>query len=200
MDHSTPGFPVLHHLPEFAQTHIHRVGDAIQPSRPVVPFSSCLQSFPASGAFPVSQFFTSGGQSIGASASASVLLMNIQGLVPLGLTGWISLLSKGLSTVFSSTTVQKHQVFSAQLFYVEIHVQASSYQTLTWLLLQNCPWSQGSPLTFCSCWPLAPDPDVVSASAHRPPTLFLPPSSGFPTCALSTRTLLPVEAEKIIYR
>ena len=197
---STLGFLVLYYLSEFAQTHIHWVGDAIQPSHPLLPPSlPALNVSQHQGLFQL-LVFTSGGQSIGASASASVLLMNIQGLFPLGLTGWISLLSKGLSTVFSSTTVQKHQVFSAQLFYVEIHVQASSYQTLTWLLLQNCPWSQGSPLTFCSCWPLAPDPDVVSASAHRPPTLFLPPSSGFPTCALSTRTLLPVEAEKIIYR
>ena len=80
-----------------------------------IPFSSCLQSFPASGSFPVSQFFTSGGQSIGASASASILPMNIQDWFPLGLTGWIPLLSKGLSRVFSNTTVWKHQFFSAQL-------------------------------------------------------------------------------------
>ena len=84
-------------------------------SSSVVPFSSCLQSFPASGSFPMSQFFTSGGQSIGASASASVLPMNIQDWSPLGWTGLISLQSKGLSRVFSNTTVQKHQFFSAQL-------------------------------------------------------------------------------------
>ena len=84
-------------------------------SSSVVPFSSCLQSFPASGFFPVSQFFASGGQSIGASASASVLPMNIQDWFPLGWTGWISLQSKRLSRVFSNTTVQKHQLFSAQL-------------------------------------------------------------------------------------
>ena len=76
---------------------------------------SCLRSFPASGSFPVSQFFESGGQSIGVSASASVLPMNIQNWFPLWLTGLISLQSKGLSRVFSSTTVQKHQFFSAQL-------------------------------------------------------------------------------------
>ena len=78
-------------------------------------FSSCLQSFPASGSFPVSQLFTSGGQSIGASASASVLPVNIQGWFPFGLTGWISLQSKGLSRVFSSTTILililKHSTF-----------------------------------------------------------------------------------------
>ena len=80
----------------------------------VVPFSSCLQSFPASGSFPVSQFFASGGQSIGVSASASVLPVNIQDWFPLGWTGWISLLSKGPSRV-PWIDVQKHQFFSAQL-------------------------------------------------------------------------------------
>ena len=84
-------------------------------SSSVVPFSSCLQSFPASGSFPMSQFFTSGGQSIGASASASVLPVNIQDWLPLGLTGLISLLSKGLSRAFFNATVQKHQFFSTQL-------------------------------------------------------------------------------------
>ena len=83
-------------------------------SSSVTPFSSCLQSFPASGSFPMSQFFTLGGQTIGASASASVLPMNIQGWSPSEWTGWISLQSKELSRVFSNTTVQKHQFFSAQ--------------------------------------------------------------------------------------
>ena len=81
----------------------------------VIPFSSHLQSFPASGSFPMSQFFTSGGQSMGVSASASVLPVNIQGWFPLGLTGLISLQSKRLSRVFSNTTVQKHPFFGAQL-------------------------------------------------------------------------------------
>ena len=84
-------------------------------SSSVIPFSSHLQSFPASGSFPMSQFFTSGGQSIGASASASVLPMNIQDWFPLWLTSWISLQSKGLSRIFSTTTVQKHQFFDTQL-------------------------------------------------------------------------------------
>ena len=78
------------------------------------PFSFCLQSFPASGSFQMSQFFASGGQSIGVSASASVLPMNTQDWFFLGWTGWISLHSKGFSRIFSSTTVQKHQFFSAQ--------------------------------------------------------------------------------------
>ena len=84
-------------------------------SSSVVPFSSCPQSLPASGSFPVSQLFTSGGQSIGVSASASVLPMNTQDWSPLGWTGRISLYSRGLSRVFSNTTVQKHQFFGAQL-------------------------------------------------------------------------------------
>ena len=108
--------PVHHQLPGFTQTHVHRVGDAIQPSHPLSsPFSSCPQSLPASGSFPMSQLFTWGGQSTGVSASASVPSMNTQDWPPLGWTGWISLQSKRLSRVFSNTTVQKHQ-FSALSF------------------------------------------------------------------------------------
>ena len=107
---STPGFPVPHHLPEFVQVHGHSISDAIQPSHAL--FSPCLQSFSASGSFPMSQLFPSGGQSIAASALASVLPINVQGWFPLGLTGLISLLSKGLSRVFSSTRVRRHQSFS----------------------------------------------------------------------------------------
>ena len=84
-------------------------------SSSVIPFSSCLQSFPASRSFQTSQLFASGGQSIGVSASTSVLPMNIQYQSLLGWTGWISLQSKGLSRVFSNTTVQKHRFFNAQL-------------------------------------------------------------------------------------
>ena len=84
-------------------------------SSSIVPFSSCPQCFPASGSFPISQFFTSGGQSIGVSASTSVLPMNTQDWSPLWWAGWISLQSKGLSRVFSNTTVQKHQFFGTQL-------------------------------------------------------------------------------------
>ena len=84
-------------------------------SASVVRFSSCLQSFPASGSFQMSQVFASSGQSIGVSASTSVLPVNTQDWSPLGWTGWISLQSKGLSRVFSNTTVQKHQFFGTQL-------------------------------------------------------------------------------------
>ena len=115
MNHSTPALPVHHQFPEFTQTHVHQVGDAIQPYHLVVPFSSCPQPLPASGFFPVSQLFTWGDQTIGVSASASLLPMNTQDWSPLGWTGWISLQSKGLSRVFSNTTVQKHQSFCTQL-------------------------------------------------------------------------------------
>ena len=116
MNRSMPGLPVHHQLPELTQTHVHWVGDAIQPiSYYVIPFSSCPQSFPASGSFPMSQLLASGGQSIGVSASKSALPMNTQDWSPLGWTGWISLQSKGLSTVFSNTIVQKHQFFGTQL-------------------------------------------------------------------------------------
>ena len=115
VDYSTPGFPVHHRLLDLAQINVHWVGDAIQPAHPVIAFSSCPQSFPASGSFPMSQFCASGCQTIGASDSASVLPMNIQDWFPSGWTGWISLQSKGLSSIFSNGTVQKHQFFSAQL-------------------------------------------------------------------------------------
>ena len=85
-------------------------------SSSVVPFSSCLRSFPASGSFQMSQHFTSGGQSIKVSASISVLPMNTQDWSPLGWTGWISLQSKELTRVFSNTTVQKHKFFRTQLY------------------------------------------------------------------------------------
>ena len=115
MNRSTPGLPVHHQLPEFTQTHVHRVRDAIQPSHPLSsPSPPTPQSLPASESFPVSPFFTWGGQSIGVSALASVLPKNTQDWSPLGWTGWISLHSKGLSRVFSNTTVQKHQSFGAQ--------------------------------------------------------------------------------------
>ena len=115
---STPGFPVHHQFPEPTQTHVHQVRDAIQPSHAVVPFSSHLQSFPASGSFLMSQFFTSGGQSIGVSASESVLPMHIQDWFRLEWTSWISLQSQWLSRVFSNSTVQKHQFFGTQLSFI----------------------------------------------------------------------------------
>ena len=115
MNCSTPGLPAspapgayLNSCPSSRWCHPTISSSAI-------PFSSCLQSFPASGSFPVSQFFITGDQSIGVSASASVLAMNIQDWSPLGWTDWISLQSKRFSRVFSNITVQKHQFFCAQL-------------------------------------------------------------------------------------
>ena len=115
MDCSMPGLSVYHQLPEFTQTHVRWVDDAIQPSHPLLsPFSTAFKLSQHQGFFQMSQFFASSGQSTGVSASASVLPMNIQDWFPLGWTGWISLQSKGLSRAFSSTTVQKHQFISAQ--------------------------------------------------------------------------------------
>ena len=111
---STPGLPVHHQLLKFTQTHLHWVGDAIQPSLPLSSPSPPAFNLSQHQGLPMSQFFTSGGQSIGVSASASVLPMNIQDWFSLGWTGWISLQSKGLSRVFFNITVQKHQFFSAQ--------------------------------------------------------------------------------------
>ena len=117
MNCSTPGLPVHHQLLEFTQVHLCASSWWCYPANlsSVVPFSSCPQSLPASGSFPMSQFFTWVSQSIGVSASASVLPMNTQDWSPLGWTGWISLQSKGHSRVFSNTTVQKHQFFGVQL-------------------------------------------------------------------------------------
>ena len=115
MNCSTPGLPIRHQLLELTQTHVLRRWCHPIISSSVAPFSSHLQSFPASGSFQMIQLFSSGGQSIGVSTSTSALPMNTQDWSPLGWTDWISLQSKGLSRVFSSTTVQKHQFFGAQL-------------------------------------------------------------------------------------
>ena len=115
MDRSTPGFPVHQQLPELVQTHVHRVGDAIQLSHPLSsPSPPAFNPSQNQGLFKF-QLFASGGQSIGASAIASVLPMNTQDRFPLGWTSWIPLLSKGFSRGFSNTIVQRHQFFSAQL-------------------------------------------------------------------------------------
>jgi len=116
MNHSTPGLPVLHQLLEFTQTHVHRVSGAIQPSHPLSSPSPPAPNPSQHQSFPMSQLFAWDGQSTGVSALASVLPMNTQDWSPLGWTGWVSLQSKGLSRVFSNTTVQKHQFFSTQLY------------------------------------------------------------------------------------
>ena len=125
---NTPGLPVHHQLLEFTQTHVHWVGDAIQPYHPLSSPSPAFNLSQHQDLFQMSQLFTSGGQSIGVSASTSFLPVNIQDWFPLGWTGWISLQSKGLSRVSSNTTVQKHQFFCAQLSLL------SNTYLHTWLL------------------------------------------------------------------
>ena len=114
MDCSLPGFPILHYLLKFVQIHVHWVSDAIQFSNTLSPLVSSI--FPSIRVFS-NQFFTLFGQNIGASSSASVLPMNIHGWFPLGFTGLIALLSKGISRIFFSTTVWRHQFFGDQLLY-----------------------------------------------------------------------------------
>ena len=128
-DCSTPGFTVHHQLLELAQTHVRRVGNAIQPTHPLSSLSPpALNLSQQSGSFPMSRFFALGGQSIGTSASASVLPMSIRGWFPLRLTVLSSLQSKGHSGVFSSTTVWKHQFFGT------LHSLWSNSCIRTWLL------------------------------------------------------------------
>ena len=133
MDCNTPAFSVLNYLPEFVKFMPIEQSCYLTISSSVTLFSFCLSSFPASGSFPMSWLFTSGGQSIGASASASVLSMNIQGWFPLGFIGLISLQSKKLSRV-SYSTIWKHQLFGVQppLWY-NSHIQ-------TWLLEKPQLW------------------------------------------------------------
>ena len=134
MNHSTPGLPVHHQHPESTQTHVHWFGDAIQPSHPLCPLLLLPSIFPSIRVFQMTQFFASGGQRIGVSASASVLPMNTQDWSPLGWTGWISLKSEGLLRVFPNTEFQKHQFFGAQLS------SQSNSRIHTWLLEKPQLW------------------------------------------------------------
>ena len=155
-------FPfVLRYLPEFAHIPDYWVGDAISPSHPLPPPSSfCLQSFPASGSFPMSQLFASHGQSIG--ASASVLPMSIQGWFSIGLTGLISLQSKGLSRVFSSTTVQNASSSALSLFYCPTlasicddwknHNMITCSMNEIWTLLVFSSWDLGLGCEYNTAW------------------------------------------------
>ena len=140
MDCSTPGFPVYHQLLR-VDSNSCPLSRWCHPtiSSSVLPFSSSLLSFPASGSFPMSQFFASGGQSIG--TSASVLPMNIQDWFPSGLTSLISLCSQGLSRVFSNTTIQKHQFFGTQAFFM---VQLSHPRLTTGKTIALTIWSSVS--------------------------------------------------------
>ena len=116
---STLGFPVYHQVPELAQTHVHQVSDAIWPSHPLLsPSPPAFSLSQHQDLFPVSQFFTSGGQSTGASPSASVLPMNIQDWFPLGWTGWISLQSKGLSKSLLQHHSSKASILWCSAFFI----------------------------------------------------------------------------------
>ena len=137
MNCSTPGLPVHHQLPEFTQTNVHWVSDAIQPSHPLSSPSLPAPNPSQHESFPVSQLFAWGGQSTGVSALAPVLPKKSQGWSPSEWTGSISLSSKGLSRVFSNTTVQKHQFFSAQLS------SQSNSHIHTWPLEKPWPWLDG---------------------------------------------------------
>ena len=117
MDCSTPGIPVHHQLPELAQTHVHWVGDAIQPSHPLSSPSPPAFNLSQHPGFPVSQLFASGGQIVGASTSAPVFPMNVQDWFPLGLTGWISWQVKGLSRVFYNTSAE---ILQHSTFFIDI--------------------------------------------------------------------------------
>ena len=150
MDCSMQGFPVLHHLPELYQTHVHWGRDAI--SSFVVPFSSCPQSFPASGSFLMSQLFVSGGQSIGASAPAPVLPMSSQHWFPLGLTGLISFQGI-LKSIFQHHSLKLSILWSSAFFMVQLShpymttgktmalTQFSSVQWLSCVRLFVTPWT-----------------------------------------------------------
>ena len=147
MNCSTPGFSVLTiswSLLRFMSIELVMLSNHLIFCQPLLLLPSIFHSI---SSFPVSWLFTSGGQSIGASVSASVLPMAIQGWFPLGWTGWISLLSKGLSTVFSKTTVQKHQFFGAQLsLWSNSHI-------CTWLLEKTQVWLYGTLSTkWCLCF------------------------------------------------
>ena len=156
MNFSTPGFPVLHQLLELAQTHVHWVDDTIQSSHPVTPFSSCLQSFPASGFSPVGWLFTSGGQSIG--ALASVLPMNIQNWFPLGSTGLISLQSKGLSSLLQHHSSKASILWDSAFFMVQLsHPYMTTRKTITltiWTLYMK-KWIYEAFLPFGEGWNIA---------------------------------------------
>ena len=147
LDFSMPGFPVHHYLLECAPTYVHWVCDAIQTSHPLLSPLLLPSIFPSISVFSNESLFASGGRSIGVSALASVLPMIIQDWFPLQLTGLITLLSKGLSRVFSNTTIQKHHFFSAQ------PSLWSNFHICTWLLEKSYPWLNRPLLAkWCLCF------------------------------------------------
>ena len=154
MDCSMPGLPVHHQLPEFTQTHVHWVSNAIQPSHPLPSPSPPTLNLSQHLPLQMSQLFASGGQSIGVSASTSVLPVNTQDWSPLGWTGWISLQSKGLSRVFSNTTVQKLALWVSKSFSLETFhrgiAEWSKAEGITRRLWFSCCQSMGSQRLGCA--------------------------------------------------
>ena len=157
MNCSTPGLLVDHQLPEFTQSHVHWVSDAIQPSHPLSSPSPPAPNPSQHQSFPMSQIFAWGGQSIGVSALASFLPNKSQGWSPSEWTGWISLQSKGLSRVFSDTTVQKHQFFGAQL---SLDSKTQPFHMLTdqtpTVLLETTSYSDPSSINFSQPFSIVP--------------------------------------------
>ena len=180
MNHSTPGLPVHHQLPELTQTHVHQVSDAIQPSHPLSSPLLPPSIFPSIRSFPMSQFFTSGGQSIG--ASASVLPMNIQDWFPLGLTGLISLQFKGLSRIFSQHHILKTSILveSALAYLLFYRVRAGMgwrgsvpYYTI-WVSIFNPPSHfLGFYMTICFFFALQQNLPHTSFGSPFPQPSFL---------------------------
>ena len=175
MDCSTLGFPDLHCLPELAQTHDYCDSDAIQPSNPLSsPSLPAFNLFEASGSFLIGQLFSLGGQSIEASASASLLPMNIQDWFPIGLTSLITLQSKELSRVFSNTTVLKHQFFGTQpSLWSNSHILCDYWKRLgpsnqNVLVIHSCwtPWKEREVVQSCLtlCDPM--DCSLPGSSIH----------------------------------
>ena len=173
MDYSIPGFTVLQHLPELAQTPVHWVSNAIQTSHLLSPSSSCPQSFPESGSLLMSQFFTSGGRSIGASASASVLPMNIQDWSPLGWTGLISLrFEKTLKRVLQHHSSKASILWLSAFFIVQFsypYITTGKIIALTWwtfvgkVMWHECMHAKSFQPCPILCYPIDCSPPGPSA-------------------------------------
>ena len=183
VDCSTPGFPVIHYLPEFAETRVHWIGDAIQPSHPLLPSSSALSLSQHQGLFHLIGSSHQVGKVVELPVLASVLPMNIQGWFPLGLTGLILLLSEGLSRIFSSTTVWKNPFFGAQTsLWSNSHIR-------TWLLKKIVTlsiWAFVSKVIF-----------LLFNTLSRFVIAFLPRSKHLLILWLQSLSLLILEPEQI---
>ena len=205
MDCSTPGFPVHHQLPELAQTHVHRVGNAIQPCHPLS--SPSPPTFSLSQHQGLFQWVSSSHQvaKVRVSASALVLPMNIQDWFPLGWTGWMSLQSKGLSRVFSNTTIQKHQFFGAQfssvqlLSQVQLFATKPPYPSPPRIHPIPCPSSQWChPTISSSVVPFSSCPQSFQTSGSFPMSQLFA-SGGQSTGVSASTSVLPMNTQLSLY-